>query len=104
MAGQASKLRQKDRDARWTVKFTKAKPQADGTMPPVDIAIPAFGYQNHISIDARHGLIRKWLATDAPLTLQSGLQSCPDMGPIKHDRLYFSRRGCKQSSSRARQD
>lgn len=60
-----AKLRQKDRDARWTVKFTKAKPQADGTMPPVDIAIPAFGYQNHISIDRKHGLIRKWLATDA---------------------------------------
>ena len=60
-----AKLRQKDRDAHWTVKFTKAKPQADGTVPPVDIAIPAFGYQNHISIDRRHGLIRKWLATDA---------------------------------------
>jgi len=60
-----AKLQQKDRDARWTVKFTKAKPQTDGTMPPVDIAIPAFGYQNHISIDVRHGLIRKWLATDA---------------------------------------
>jgi len=60
-----TKLRQKDRDARWTVKFSKAKPQADGTIPPVDIAIPTFGYQNHISIDARHGLIRRWLATDA---------------------------------------
>lgn len=33
-----ARLRQKDRDARWTVKFTKARPQADGTMPPVDIA------------------------------------------------------------------
>jgi IS5 family transposase len=60
-----AKLRHKDRDARWTVKFTKAKPQADGTLPPVDIGIPAFGYQNHISIDRKHGLIRKWLATDA---------------------------------------
>lgn len=60
-----AKLRQKDRDARWTVKFSKAKPREDGTVPPVDIAIPTFGYQNHISIDTRHGLIRKWLATDA---------------------------------------
>jgi len=60
-----AKLRQKDRDARWTVKFTKAKQQTDGTMPPVDIAIPTFGYQNHVSIDRKHGLIRKWLATDA---------------------------------------
>lgn len=46
-----AKLRQKDRDARWTVKFTKAKERPDGTKPPVDIAIPVFGYQNHISID-----------------------------------------------------
>lgn len=47
------------------VKFTKVKPQTDGTMPPFDIAIPAFGYQNHISIDRKHSLIRKWLTTDA---------------------------------------
>ena len=63
--GKPAKLRQKDRDARWTVKFSKAKPREDGTVPPVDIAIPTFGYQNHISIDTRHGLIRRWLATDA---------------------------------------
>jgi hypothetical protein len=39
-----AKLRQKDRDARWTVKFSKAKTRPDGTKPPVDIAIPTFGY------------------------------------------------------------
>lgn len=60
-----ARLRQKDRDARWTVKFSKAKERPDGTKPPVDIAIPAFGYQNHVSIDRRFGLIRKWQATDA---------------------------------------
>ena len=60
-----AKLRQKDRDARWTVKFTKAKPREDGSLPPVDIAIPVFGYQNHISIDAGFRLIRCWSATDA---------------------------------------
>ena len=59
------KLRQKDRDARWTVKFTKAKPRADGSMPPVDLAIPVFGYPNHVSIDRGFGFIRKWTATDA---------------------------------------
>ena len=60
-----AKLRQKDRDARWTVKFSKAKERADGTKPPVDIAIPTFGYQNHVSIDGGFGFIRKWAATDA---------------------------------------
>lgn len=37
-----TKLRQKDRDARWTVKFSKAKPALDGKKR-VDIAVPAFG-------------------------------------------------------------
>ena len=60
-----AKLAQKDRDARWTVKYSKAKPRADG-MPRVDLAIPAFGYKNHVSIDRCHGLIRNWTATDAP--------------------------------------
>jgi len=60
-----AKLRQKDRDARWTVKFTKAKPREDGSLPSVDLAIPVFGYQNHISIDRGFGFIRKWSATDA---------------------------------------
>jgi IS5 family transposase len=59
-----AKLAQKDRDARWTVKYTKAKPQEDG-LPMVDLAIPAFGYKNHVGIDRRHGLIRTWLVTDA---------------------------------------
>ncbi len=39
--------------------------EADGTVPPVDIAIPTFGYQNHVSIDREHRLIRRWDATDA---------------------------------------
>jgi transposase, IS5 family len=60
-----AKLRQKDRDARWTVKFTKAKPREDGSLPTVDLAIPVFGYQNHISIDCGFGFIRQWSATDA---------------------------------------
>src|SRR5271154_6513279 len=60
-----AKLRQKDRDARWTVKFTKAKPREDGSLPPVDLAIPVFGYQNHISIDCAFGLIRRWSTTHA---------------------------------------
>jgi IS5 family transposase len=59
------KLAQKDRDARWTVKYTKAKPREDGSLPAVDLAIPLFGYQNHISIDRGFGFIRKWNASNA---------------------------------------
>lgn len=58
-----AKARQKDRDARWTVKYTKAKVN-EGADPkaakPVDLAIPMFGYKNHIGIDRAHGLIRTW--------------------------------------------
>lgn len=60
-----AKLRQKDRDARWTVKFSKARQRAARTRPPVDIAIPTFGYQNHVTIDVGFGFIRGWKATDA---------------------------------------
>ena len=54
-----AKLRQKDRDARWTVKWSKAKPSDDGS-PRLDLAVPAFGYKNHM-----HRLFRTWAATDA---------------------------------------
>lgn len=60
-----AKLRQKDRDARWTVKFSKAKAAEDGKAQQHDIAIPAFGYKNHASIDRRHGFIRGWNVTNA---------------------------------------
>jgi IS5 family transposase len=63
-AEKPAKLCQKDRDARWTVKFCKAKPRDDGA-PQVDLAVPAFGYKNHVAIDRRHGLIRGWTASHA---------------------------------------
>ena len=59
-----AKLRQKDRDARWTVKFAKARARSDGKAQP-DIAIPFFGYKSHVSIDRRHGIIRRGKTTDA---------------------------------------
>src|SRR5215467_1755972 len=33
--------------------------------PPLDLAIPSFGCQNHILIDRGFGFIRRWSATDA---------------------------------------
>jgi IS5 family transposase len=76
---QPAKLAQKDRDARWTVKTTKAKPRA-GATPMVDLAIPAFGYQNHISADRRHRLIRRWLVTDAAAHAGARLADLLDPG------------------------
>jgi hypothetical protein len=63
-----AKIRQKDRDARWSVKYTKTKVK-EGADPkafkPVDLAIPMFGYKNHIGIDRAHGPIRTWDASAA---------------------------------------
>jgi transposase, IS5 family len=73
-----AKLRQKDRDARWTVKYTKAKPREDGR-PQVDLAIPQFGYQSHLGVDRRHRLIRKWQVTDAAAHAGSRLKDLLDL-------------------------
>lgn len=54
---------QKDTDARWTLKFAKARPMPDGK-PGVDIAIPSFGYKSSISICRAFGFIRKGKTTD----------------------------------------
>jgi len=43
--GKPAKARQKDVDARWTVKVSKAKPAKQGKPEQVDIAVPAFGYK-----------------------------------------------------------
>ena len=59
-----AKAAQKDTDARWTVKTSKGKVEADGTVKR-DLAIPAFGYKSHIGIDKRHGFIRRQKVTDA---------------------------------------
>jgi len=57
-----AKVRQKDRDARWSIKYSKAKVK-DGADPkafkPVDLAIPMFGYKNHIGIDRAQRLFGK---------------------------------------------
>lgn len=58
-----AKAAQKDTDARWTLKFTKARPTPDGK-PQADIAIPSFGYKSSISICCRFGFIRKGKVTD----------------------------------------
>jgi IS5 family transposase len=90
-----AKLRQKDRDARWTVKTTKAKPR-EGERPMVDLAIPEFGYQNHISADRRHRLIRRWLVTDAAAHAGKSLADLLDAGNtaagVWADTAYRSRK------------
>jgi IS5 family transposase len=74
-----AKARQKDTEARWTIKRGRVKRKAgpqltmpDGGTPPnatertpEALMIPAFGYKNHINIDRRFGFIRRFVVTDA---------------------------------------
>ena len=89
-----AKVAQKDRDARWTVKYTKAKPREDGSLPAVDLAIPAFGYKNHLSIDRGFGLIRNWTATNAAAhdgaRLEDVLDPSNTAGDVWADTAYRS--------------
>ena len=58
-----ARVAQKDTDARWSLKFAKGRPAADGK-PQIDIAIPNFGYKSSIAICRAFGFIRKCKVTD----------------------------------------
>lgn len=63
-AERPAKLRQKDRDGRWTLKRGRRKRRPDGTLA-LEIATPVYGYKSHVCADRRHRFIRKWSVTDA---------------------------------------
>ena len=76
--GKPAKVRQKDGDARWTIRFSKAKADEQGKTRQRDIAVPAFGYKNHASIDRRHGFIRGWAVTSASAWDGAQLRNVPN--------------------------
>src|SRR5271156_121220 len=56
-----------DRDGRWTLKRGKKReglPSAGHQRQP-EIAVPMFGYKNHVGIDREHGLLRRYTVTHA---------------------------------------
>ena len=57
---------------------TRRPSRARTAEPQVDLAIPQFGYQNHIGADRRHRLIRKWQVTDAAAHAGSRLKDLLD--------------------------
>jgi transposase, IS5 family len=61
-----AKRAQMDTDGRWTIKRGRKRHQAEPqARRPAEIAVPVFGYKNHIGIDRRHGFIRTFTVTDA---------------------------------------
>ena len=95
-ANKPAKLRQKDRDARWTVKRGRVQRPADGRPKGPEIMVPAFGYKNHIATDRRHGLIRTWTVTHAAANDGRQLPNLIDPGntasPVWADTAYRSQR------------
>ena len=70
---QPAKAAQKDSNARWVLKHSKAKTKADGSKL-IDSALPVFGYKSHISTDRKHGIIRGQITTDAAKYDGAGLR------------------------------
>jgi IS5 family transposase len=60
-----ARTRQIDRDGRWTIKRGKKVPPEGTQRQGTQIAVPMFGYKNHIGIDRTHGFIRRFAVTHA---------------------------------------
>ena len=56
-----------DRDGRWTLKRGRKRetPPSEGHQRQPEIAVPMFGYKNHIGIDREHGFLRRYTVTHA---------------------------------------
>lgn len=64
-----AKNRQKDKDARWTKKHGKSY----------------FGYKNHVGVDRKHKLVRKWDVTDAAVHDSQKLDDILDVANTGRD-------------------
>lgn len=80
-----AKARQKDIDARWTMKrgSPRRSESADAkTAPQSQIMVPMFGYKNHAGIDRTFGFIRKWVVTHAARHDSGPFEDVLDAGNI----------------------
>jgi IS5 family transposase len=62
-----ARTRQIDRDGRWILKRGRRAKPPDGVprQAMAEIAVPMFGYKNHLGVDRAHGFIRRFVVTDA---------------------------------------
>jgi len=91
-----SKRRQKDRDARWTLKRGRARPKPEdgAARTGVEIAVPVFGYKSHLDIDRRHRLILAWSVTHAAAQTAAACPTCSigTASPVRADTAYRTKR------------
>jgi IS5 family transposase len=64
---QPARRAQIDRDVRWTIKRGRKREATPGAAHKrqIEIAVPAFGYKNHIGIDRAFGFLRRYRITHA---------------------------------------
>src|SRR5678815_3152867 len=62
-----SKARRAQIEGRWTIKRGRKRDAADGQkrQAQAEIAVPIFGYKNHIGIDREHGFVCRFSVTHA---------------------------------------
>ena len=60
-----ARTRRIDRDGRWTLKRGRKQLPVEGAPRQGEIAVPVFGYKNHIGIDRRYGFVRRFAVTHA---------------------------------------
>jgi IS5 family transposase len=54
-----------DCDGRWTIKRGRKREGSPGDKRQIEIAVPVFGYKNHVGIDREHGFLRRYSVTHA---------------------------------------
>lgn len=59
------KTAQIDRDGRWTLKRGRKRPPSVDERVATELVVPCFGYKNHVTIDRRHGFVRRYTVTHA---------------------------------------
>lgn len=91
-----ARTRQIDRDGRWTIKRGRKMPPTEPAQrQAVEIAVPVFGYKNHVGIDRTHGFIRRFTVTHAArpdgTQLAAVLDPANTASPVWADTAYRSR-------------
>ncbi|MEO1092658.1 MAG: IS5 family transposase [Pseudomonadota bacterium] len=54
-----------DRDGRWTLKRGRKRPAKVNERVATELVVTCFGYKNHVTIDRRHGFVRRYTVTHA---------------------------------------
>jgi IS5 family transposase len=60
-----AKAAQIDKDGRWTLKRGRKRPPTADARVATELVVPCFGSKNHVTIDRRHGFVRRYTVTHA---------------------------------------